>query len=75
MTGAVDAILSESDKKYVHMVSADATNPESVEEALAGVEDEVCITTEGLLSYFTDSEMDAIFETMRLVMKKRGGLK
>lgn len=73
MTGAVDAILSESDKKYVHMVSADATNPESVEEALAGVEDEVCITTEGLLSYFTDSEMDAIFETMRLVMKKRGG--
>ena len=34
MTGAVDAILSESDKKYVHMVSADATNPESVEEAM-----------------------------------------
>lgn len=73
MAGAVDAILSENEKKYVYMVSVDATNPDSVEEALAGIEDEICITTEGLLSYFTDPEMDAIFETMRLVMKKRGG--
>ncbi len=73
MAGAVDAILAENEKKYVRMVSADATNPDSVEEALKEVEDEISITTEGLLSYFTDSEMDAIFETMRLVLKKRGG--
>lgn len=73
MAGAVEAILTEEEKNYVHMVGADATNPNSVEASLAGITEEIRITTEGLLSYLTNSEMDAIFETMRSVLEKRGG--
>jgi len=73
MSGAVEAILTEAEKKHVRMVSTDATNPDSVEAALEGISGELCITTEGLLSYFTDSEMDAVFETMHLVLGKHGG--
>lgn len=77
MAGAVDAILPEDEKQYVHMCSADATNPASVEEAvetsLGGTLNKICITTEGLLSYFTDSETEAIFETVHQVLGKYGG--
>ena len=73
MAAAVDHILTAEEKKYVRMVSADATNAASIEAALKGLTGEVCITTEGLLSYFTDSEIDAIFDAMMTVLAKHGG--
>ncbi|MBQ7186938.1 MAG: STAS domain-containing protein [Ruminococcus sp.] len=73
MGEAVDALLSEDEKRFVTMTSADATNPDSVKAALKGISGPVCITTEGLLSYFTDSETEAMFETVRSVLSERGG--
>ncbi|MEE3468141.1 MAG: STAS domain-containing protein [Eubacterium sp.] len=60
-------------RNFVRYKSVDATNYESLERALEKVEGEICITTEGLLMYFTDSEVDSMCENIRKLLKKHGG--
>ena len=69
----VQAMLPPEKRELVHYREVDATNYSSLEEALDGIDGEVCITTEGLLMYFTDSEAGALCDNIRRILEKKGG--
>ena len=52
---AIMSLLDEEQKKIVNFEGVDATNYQSLKSAFDKIEGEVCITTEGLLMYLTDS--------------------
>ena len=66
--------LVDSDKGYmVRFAGADATNYASVRAALEGVDGPVCVTSEGLMVYLTNSELEALCQTVRRVLEEFGG--
>ncbi len=69
----VRQMIDPAKSDLVRYMGVDATNYSSLEKALEGVEGEVCITTEGLLMYFTDSEVEALCENIRKILAKHGG--
>ena len=60
----------EADVRY-HAV--DATNYDSLREATEGVSDKLLITTEGLLMYFTQPELEEVFSNIHRVLEDHGG--
>lgn len=70
---AILSLIDEDKRSSVHFCGVDATNGESLKAALKGAEGPVCITTEGLLMYFTDSEVGALCDNIRMILKERGG--
>ena len=77
ITEAEPAILSliEPEKqKFVKFSAVDATNYASLKAALEDETGEVCITTEGLLMYFTDSEAGVLCDNIRRILEERGGV-
>lgn len=52
---------------------ADATNYDSLRAAVTG-NGELFITTEGLLNYFTESELTALLENVRRLLSEFGGM-
>ncbi|MBQ9010198.1 MAG: STAS domain-containing protein [Clostridia bacterium] len=74
---AEPAILSLIDPEHrdlVRFAGVDATNYESLAQALDGETGELCITTEGLLMYFTDSETGVLLDNIRRLLQKHGGV-
>lgn len=69
----VSAMLKERGigKKEYH--SVDATNYQSLRSALDSVKGEVCVTTEGLVMYLTDSELTELCSNIRSILKEFGG--
>ena len=57
---------------HIHYDAADATNYESMAAALEG-ERNLLITTEGLLMYFTQQELEEVFSNIRRILQKHGG--
>ncbi len=51
----------------------DATNYASLQEALQGISEPVCIATEGMLMYFSDEEVDTVVENIRGLLRTHGG--
>ena len=51
----------------------DATNLESLETALRDVEGPLCISTEGMMMYFTESEVNAVVSNIRRILERCGG--
>lgn len=51
----------------------DATNYQSLRAALDNVSGELCISTEGLLMYFNNSEVDALCDNIRRILMEFGG--
>jgi anti-anti-sigma factor len=51
----------------------DATNYSSLRKALEGADGELCITTEGMLMYFTQSELETVFGNIRKLLLEFGG--
>ena len=70
---AILSLLDDEKKKLVQFKGVDATNYASLEAALEGVEGSVCITTEGLVMYFTESEEKTLCANIRRILLKRGG--
>lgn len=70
---AVMSLLDEDQKKLVSFKSVDATNYQSLKSAFDGIDGEVCITTEGLLMYLTDSELDAVCDNIKRILSEHGG--
>lgn len=68
-----DSLLTDEEKKFVSFRAVDATNFDTLDRALADVQDPICITTEGLLMYFTQSEVDVFLDNIRLLLEKHGG--
>ena len=56
----ISALIPPEQREFVHYHEVDATNYSSLEKALEDIDGPVCITTEGLLMYFTDSEAGTI---------------
>ena len=56
----------------IHYDAVDATNYESMAAALEG-EKNLLITTEGLLMYFTQRELEEVFSNIRRILQKHGG--
>ena len=71
----VDGILAErGQKRAVTYHGVDATNYASLRAALEGAQGPLCITTEGLLMYFTDSELAALLDNIRRILEEFGGV-
>lgn len=69
----IPALIPPERRELVHYCEVDATNYVSLERALQDIEGGVCITTEGLLMYFTDSEAGALCDNIRRILEKKGG--
>lgn len=69
----VSAVLPPEGRELAHYREVDATNYASLEHAVADIDGEVCITTEGLLMYFTDSESGELCDNIRRILEKKGG--
>ena len=68
---AVEGIIGKNDAVAYHAV--DATNYESLEAAFAGDSRNLMVTTEGLLMYFVQSELEEVFSNIRRLLQKYGG--
>ena len=53
--------------------AVDATSYTSLRRALSGANGELFITTEGLLMYFTQSELEEVFQNIRKLLLEFGG--
>ena len=69
----ITSLIDEKDRELVTFKGIDATNYDSLKEAFDEIEGEVCITTEGLLMYFTDSEAGELCNNIRRILLKHGG--
>lgn len=62
--------------KYPERMSfceVDATNYNSLETALRDIDELPCITTEGMMMYFTENEMNAVIANISRLLKVHGG--
>ena len=57
----------------IHYAAVDATNYETMEAPLSGTTAPLLITTEGLLMYLTQSELEEVFANVRRLLQKHGG--
>ena len=60
-------------REFVRLSAVDATNYDSLAKALDGINGTLCIMTEGLMMYFTESELEAFTENIRKILSGRGG--
>lgn len=51
----------------------DATNYAPLEKSFKDIDCSVCITTEGLLMYFIDSETGVLCDNIRRILERKGG--
>ena len=71
MKPAVKEVIGDNDN--ISYSEIDATNYSSVRKALEGAEGELHITTEGLLMYFTQPELETVFGNIRRLLLEFGG--
>lgn len=71
MGPAVESIIGRNASISYHAV--DATNYDSLEAALAGDSHDLLVTTEGLLMYFVQSELETVFANIHRLLRKYGG--
>ena len=71
----IQSLISENKDKYSNLnyYGIDATNLKSLSKALEDINEPVCITTEGLLMYFTQSEISTLCDNIYHILKKLGG--
>lgn len=70
---AIMSLLDEDQKNLVNFEGVDATNYQSLKSAFDKIDGKVCITTEGLLMYLTDSELDAMCVNIKKILAEHGG--
>lgn len=68
------SMIEPAQRDLVSFAGVDATDYESLSEALKDIDCPVCITTEGLLMYFTDSEAGAFCDNIRRILERYGGV-
>ena len=69
---AVKSAVNDNGNISYH--SVDATNYDSIRCVLDDVKDRLLITTEGLLMYMTQSELEEIFNNMKRLLAEFGGV-
>lgn len=71
MDPIIRSLAVRSEKIAFHGI--DATNFDSLKEAISGVEGPVCITTEGMMMYFTESEVTTVISNIARLLEIHGG--
>ena len=61
-------LVDEDKRSLVRYAAVDATNYESLEAALDGADGPICVTTEGLVMYFNDSEAAQLCGNIRRLL-------
>lgn len=61
------------DNKCIKYCPVDATNYNSLRQALGDAKGELFITTEGMLMYFTQNELETVFGNIRKLLSEFGG--
>ncbi len=69
----IRSLIDEKNLKNVTYAGVDATNYGSLEKVLKDKKGPFCITTEGLLMYFTESETGVLCDNIRRILDKKGG--
>ena len=59
--------------ELIRIQGADATNLESLRNALNGIVGPLCISTEGMMMYFTESEASSVISNIRSLLEEYGG--
>ena len=70
--GPILSVLADHPKQ-MRFEGVDATNPDSLVAALKDVREPICLTTEGMMMYFTDSEVNAVITNVRSLLETHGG--
>lgn len=70
---AIMSLIDEEKRSLVKFYAVDATNYNSLEKVFDEINAPVCITTEGLLTYFTDSEAAVLCGNIRKILETHGG--
>ena len=70
---AIMSLLDENQKKIISFEGVDVTNYSSLKSAFDKIDGKVCITTEGLVMYLTDSEMDVMCDNIKKILAEHGG--
>ena len=69
----ITALIPPEQRALAHFRAVDATNYASLEKALMDIDGPVCVNTEGLLMYFTDSEAGALCDNIHRILEEKGG--
>lgn len=70
---AAHSVTEEEYKSNLHYCAVDATNYDSLHDALKDVDGEMIITTEGLLMYFNDFEVKTVCSNIAKLLSEFGG--
>ena len=73
MGPAVTGLAEESQKPLLRYRAVDATNYAALSAALGEPEGELLVTTEGLLMYLSQSELEEVFSNIRDILRAHGG--
>lgn len=66
-------MVDEDKRPLIRYAAVDATNYESLESALEGADGPICVTTEGLVMYFNDSEAAQLCGNIHRLLSRYGG--
>ena len=70
---AVMPLMDSNKRSLVKFQAVDATNYDSLKKVFDDINGPVCITTEGLFMYFTESESAALCGNIRKILESHGG--
>ena len=73
MKPAAEKTMTEEQRALAEYHAVDATNYESMKAALGDVKGELCIVTEGLLGYFSESELISLCQAVHRLLSEYGG--
>ena len=73
MKPAAEKTMTEKQRALAGYHAVDATNYQSMKDALGDAKGELCIVTEGLLGYFSDSEMISLCQAIHRLLSEYGG--
>ena len=73
MAPAADKVMTPQQRSLSSYHAVDATNYQSMKEALGDVKGELCIVTEGLLGYFNEPEVMSLCQAINRLLSEYGG--
>ena len=73
MAPAAEKVMTPQQRSLSSYHAVDATNYQSMKDALGSVKGELCIVTEGLLGYFNEPELVSLCQAIHRLLSEYGG--
>ena len=73
MAPAAEKVMTPQQRSLSSYHAVDATNYQSMKDALGDVKGELCIVTEGLLGYFNEPELVSLCQAVHRLLSEYGG--